>query len=157
MVLMRCRGLARGSSEFRLMQFSSFFAAGATVPVVDISTCTVHFGSQQTTAVVRAPAPREYATISNPRGNTENTALLKTGQGSGGSVNSPPLYYADPLGRRQGAVAAVAAAAAPAAVDGGRPRAPSTAEELEKYFDLKKNGAITQEEFDAFKAKLMSE
>jgi len=87
----------------------------------------------------------------------EKTALLGSTSFSG---NSPGLY-ADPLGRREDITAVVVAAAAPAAIDAGRPRAPSvdpsTADELGKYFDLKEIGAITQEEFDAFKAKLRSE
>ena len=67
------------------------------------------------------------------------------------SINSPPAgFYANPLGE---AVAAPAPYPAPA-VD-GRARASSTAEDLSRYFDLKEKGAITQEEFDAFKAKLL--
>ena len=69
----------------------------------------------------------------------------------GASIISPPAgLYADPLGD---AVAATVPYPAPA-VD-GRARASSTAEDLSRFFDLKEKGAITQEEFDAFKAKLL--
>ena len=75
----------------------------------------------------------------------------------GSSINSPPArLYADPLGTRPaglGEAQRPPAVAAPVA--DGRARASSTAEDLRKYFDLKEQGAITQEEFDAFKAKLL--